>query len=103
VARLLLIKNRFKTWVRGFNRKAVITNHKCVGAFSGSRVTPGPISGWMRLGMGSPWVREVNANPCLSPDARFVAAAERADLTFNNVIETIIGDSQSCRKVRDER
>jgi D-alanine-D-alanine ligase len=52
---------------------------------------------------GSPWVLEVNANPCLSPDAGFVAAAERADLTFNHVVETIIGDSQSCRKVRDER
>ena len=41
---------------------------------------------------GIPWVLEVNANPCISPDSGFVAAAERAGLDFNTVIRRIIAD-----------
>lgn len=41
---------------------------------------------------GRPWILEVNANPCLSPDAGFFAATLRADLTFEAVLERIIGD-----------
>jgi D-alanine-D-alanine ligase len=41
---------------------------------------------------GQPWILEVNTNPCLSPDGGFYAAAERASLTFNQVIKRIIDD-----------
>ncbi|MDY0000430.1 MAG: D-alanine--D-alanine ligase [Polyangia bacterium] len=40
-----------------------------------------------------PWILEVNANPCISPDAGFVAAAERCGLTFAQVVERILADT----------
>lgn len=40
---------------------------------------------------GNPWVVDVNANPCLSPDGGFAAAAERAGFSYNRVIERIVG------------
>ena len=39
-----------------------------------------------------PWILEVNANPCLSPDAGFHAATVRAGLPFPEVLKRIIGD-----------
>jgi len=41
---------------------------------------------------GRPWILEVNANPCLSPDAGFAAATLRADLSFPDVLQRIIRD-----------
>lgn len=41
---------------------------------------------------GRPWILEVNTNPCLSPDAGFLAATRQADLTFAEVLERIIGE-----------
>ncbi len=41
---------------------------------------------------GLPWILEVNANPCLSPDAGFSAATERAGLPFAEVLRRIIRD-----------
>ncbi len=38
---------------------------------------------------GVPWVLEINANPCLSSDAGFVAAAAEGNLSFDKVIEAI--------------
>jgi D-alanine-D-alanine ligase len=42
---------------------------------------------------GTPWVLEVNANPCLSPDAGFAAAVEQAGISFEQAIEKIIADA----------
>jgi D-alanine-D-alanine ligase len=46
---------------------------------------------------GRPWVLEVNTNPCLAPDAGFLAAAARASLGIDQVVERII---QDCALVR---
>ncbi len=38
---------------------------------------------------GTPWVVDVNANPCLSPDAGFAAAAESAGIAFPQLVQRI--------------
>jgi D-alanine-D-alanine ligase len=42
---------------------------------------------------GRPWILEINANPCLSPDAGFAAAVEAADLTYDDAIASILRDT----------
>jgi D-alanine-D-alanine ligase len=42
---------------------------------------------------GWPWVLEINTNPCLSPDAGFAAALERAGIPFDHAIERIVADA----------
>lgn len=42
---------------------------------------------------GNPWVLEVNANPCLSPDAGFAAASVRAGMDYSQVVGKILQDS----------
>ena len=42
---------------------------------------------------GAPWILEVNANPCLSPDAGFSAALERAGIPFGEAVRRIVADS----------
>jgi D-alanine-D-alanine ligase len=37
-----------------------------------------------------PYVLEINTNPCLSPDAGFLAAAEQAELSVVDVVQRII-------------
>ncbi len=37
-----------------------------------------------------PWILEVNANPCLSPDAGFVAATDRIGLSYDQTIRRIL-------------
>jgi D-alanine-D-alanine ligase len=40
----------------------------------------------------NPFVIEINANPCISPDGGFVAATKEAGLDFNKVLQRIISD-----------
>ncbi|HMC12424.1 MAG TPA: GNAT family N-acetyltransferase, partial [Pirellulaceae bacterium] len=42
---------------------------------------------------GQPWILEVNANPCLSPDAGFAAALVQADLPLARAVEWIVEDA----------
>ncbi len=39
-----------------------------------------------------PWILEINTNPCLSPDAGFMAAAGEAGLDMKSIVESIIAD-----------
>ena len=39
-----------------------------------------------------PYVIEVNANPCMSPDSGFAAATKAAKLPFAEVLRRIIDD-----------
>jgi D-alanine-D-alanine ligase len=44
-------------------------------------------------GAGQPWILEINANPCLSPDAGFAGALARAELPLARAIEWIVEDA----------
>lgn len=41
---------------------------------------------------GRPWILEINANPCISPDAGFIAASTRRGLSYQDVVQRIIAD-----------
>jgi D-alanine-D-alanine ligase len=42
---------------------------------------------------GGVWVLEINTNPCLSPDAGFVAALNRAGLPFREAVQRILEEA----------
>lgn len=42
---------------------------------------------------GLPWILEANCNPCLSPDAGFQAALEKAGIGFDEAVRRIIADA----------
>lgn len=42
---------------------------------------------------GRPWILEVNANPCISHDSGFIAAADRAGISFQDIVAGIIGET----------
>ena len=53
------------------------------------------LSGYARVDFrvdaaGKPWVLEVNANPCIAADAGFIAAAHRAGIALEQVVEHIV-------------
>ena len=56
------------------------------------------LSGYARVDFrvdhaGHPWVLEINANPCLSLEAGFAYAVERAALQYHEAIELIVKDA----------
>jgi D-alanine-D-alanine ligase len=65
---------------------------------------------WLRFGLrgyarvdfrvdtsGNPWILEINANPCLSPDAGFAAAVQQAGMTYWHAVEQIVSSGASMR------
>ncbi len=42
---------------------------------------------------GQPWILEVNANPCLSPDAGFAAALAHGLIPFETAVQRILDDA----------
>ena len=43
---------------------------------------------------GRPWILEINANPCLSPDAGFAAALDAGGISFAGAVERILSDAR---------
>ncbi|UCF89959.1 MAG: D-alanine--D-alanine ligase [Desulfobacterales bacterium] len=61
------------------------------------------LSGYARIdfrvdGRGQPWILEINANPCLSPDAGFAAAVAKSGLNFGAAVERILSAAQTRSK-----
>lgn len=57
------------------------------------------LRGWARVDFrvdpqGQPCILEVNANPCLSPDAGFAAAVTEAGLDYTEAIRRILADTE---------
>lgn len=46
---------------------------------------------------GKPWILEINANPCIAPDAGFEASARRAGLSYNDIVGSLVEDALARR------
>jgi D-alanine-D-alanine ligase len=44
---------------------------------------------------GEPWILEVNSNPCVSPNAGFMAAMERAGYSYDEAVQRLLDDALS--------
>jgi len=44
---------------------------------------------------GQPWILEINPNPCLSPNAGFVAALSEAGISFDEAVRRIVADVEN--------
>lgn len=42
---------------------------------------------------GNPWILEINANPCISPDAGFAAAAAQAGWSYDDIVTALVEDA----------
>ena len=47
---------------------------------------------------GQPWVLEINANPCISPDAGFAAALAERGIPYSAAIRRIIAEARRTRR-----
>lgn len=52
---------------------------------------------------GQPWILEINANPCLALDGGFIAAVERAGMTYRDAIALIVEDSTPCHSTSGQK
>ncbi len=65
------------------------------------------LSGYARVdfrvdAQGRPWVLEINANPCLSPDAGFAAALKEAGISYIEAISHILVSAVKKEKFKSE-
>ncbi len=65
------------------------------------------LSGYARVdfrvdAQGRPWVLEINANPCLSPDAGFAAALKEAGISYIEAISHILVSAVKKEKFTSE-
>ena len=44
---------------------------------------------------GKPWILEINANPCISPDAGFAAALDAAGIDYTQAVNRIVQDGMT--------
>ena len=77
----------FPALSRSIQSRLKLLANKCWSAFS--------LNGYARVDIrldsaGHPWVLEINANPCLSGDAGFAAAALEANISYRQLIERIV-------------
>jgi D-alanine-D-alanine ligase len=71
---------------------------KRIGELAGACWGLFAVGGYVRVDFrvdhaGQPWILEVNANPCLSPDAGFAAALQRAGIGYEAAIGRILSDA----------